>query len=103
MTLTMARRAAHRYADQDTPERVNIPDSAFGLCVWALGRHGPIVLFVVSTWFLYQDNKISQAQILEVAKQQIVINSQMITEMNGLQLAVKALVEEAQRAHKAPR
>lgn len=93
--MAMARNTFRTAADDDTPKGVTIPDSWAGILMWALGRHGPIVLFVVATWFLYQDNKASQAAILDVAKAQIAINTQVAS-------ALAALTEEARRAHGKP-
>lgn len=102
MTLAMTRKVAHRFASDDTPGRVSVPDSWPGIIMWALGRHGPIVLFVVSTWFLYQDNKANNAQILEVAKAQIAVNAQVVTQLTDLKISIAAMAEEAKKAHAHP-
>jgi hypothetical protein len=99
MTLAMTRKVVRQHADEDTPRRVSVPDSWPGIFMWALGRHGPIVLFVVSTWFLYQDNKVNQAQMLEVAKAQIAVNAQVVGQLTELKISIAAMVEEAKRAH----
>lgn len=67
--------------------------------MWAFGQYGPWVLFACSTWFLYQDNKISQGQILEVAKTQIIVNTQFVVQMTDIKNALTQLVEEAKKAH----
>lgn len=99
MTLMAARHTFRTIADDDTPKGVSIPDSWAGIIAWALGRHGPVVLFVVATWFLYQDNKAQQAAILDVAKAQISINSQVVVQMSDLRASITALTEEARKAH----
>ena len=104
-------RQLHQHAQEDTPTNVSVPGNWPGLVLWALGRHGPIVLFVFSTWLLYQDNKEnqakiyednreSQAQMLEVAKAQIAVNAQVVAQMTEVKVAISQLVEEAKRAHK---
>ncbi len=100
----------HGYAQDDTPSNVSVPESWAGIFMWALGRHGPIVLFIFSTWLLYNDNKASQAQIykdnrettgqmMEVAKAQIAVNAQVVAQMTEVKVAISAMVEEAKRAH----
>lgn len=100
----------HKHAEEDTPSKVPVPESWPGIIMWALGRHGPIVLFVFSTWLLYQDNKEnqsqiykdnreSQAQMLEVAKAQIAVNAQVVAQMTEVKVAIADLVQEAKRAH----
>lgn len=106
MTLNMTRRIIRNHADDDTPKRVAISDSWAGVMMWALGRHGPIVLFVFATWFLYNDNKAYQKDLLEVAKSQISINSTqlaqgatMLVQLNELKTAITSLADEAKRGH----
>lgn len=96
----------HKHAQEDTPVNVSVPGNMAGLIMWAVGRHGPIVLFVACTWFLYQDNKTYQAQMLEVVKtqiavntQQVSINAQVVTQMEKVEDAISAMVEEAKKAH----
>lgn len=100
----------HKYAQEDTPAKVSVPENWPGIIMWAVGRHGPIVLFVWATWLLYNDNKAtqeqihkdareSQTQMMEVAKAQIDINGQVVAQMSDVKLAIKDLVEEAKRAH----
>lgn len=101
----------HQHAQEDTPSKVPVPESWPGIIMWALGRHGPIVLFVFSTWLLYNDNKENQAQIykdnresqaqmMEVAKAQIAVNAQVVAQMVDVKLAIEDLVDEAKRAHR---
>jgi hypothetical protein len=99
MTLMAARHTFRTIADDDTPKGVSIPDSWAGILMWALGRHGPVVLFVAATWFLYQDNKAQQAAILEVAKAQISINAQVVVQLADLKTSILALTDEARKAH----
>lgn len=110
--LTDMAKQFHGYAQDDTPTRVSVPDSWPGIVMWALGRHGPIVLFVASTWLLYNDNKITQAQIykdnrettvqmMDVAKAQIAVNAQVVAQMVEVKVAISAMVEEAKKAHHA--
>jgi hypothetical protein len=99
MTLAMTKKIIHNHAEDDTPRRVAIPDSWAGIWMWALGRHGPVVLFVAATWFLYQDNKVYQKDLLEVAKLQISINAQMVTQLDNLKTSIAAIAEEAKKAH----
>ena len=100
----------HNYAQDDTPTNVSVPGNWPGIVMWALGRHGPIVLFVVSTWLLYNDNKANQAQIykdnretagqmMDVAKAQIEVNAQVVASMTELKMAISSIAEEAKKAH----
>ncbi len=97
----------HQFAQEDTPMNVSVPGNMPGLVMWAIGRHGPIVLFVATTWFLYQDNKAYQSQMIEVVKsqiavntQQVVINAQVVTQMGEVKNAISAMADEAKRAHR---
>lgn len=96
----------HKFAQEDTPMNVSVPGNMPGLIMWAIGRHGPIVLFVATTWFLYQDNKAYQAQMIEVVRsqisvntQQVLINTQVVSLMGEVKSAMSAITEEAKRAH----
>jgi len=108
--ITDMARQLHGYAQEDTPTNVSVPGNWPGIVMWAFGRHGPIVLFVLSTWFLYQDNKTNQAQIykdsretasqmMEVAKSQIQVNAQVVTQMTELKTAISQMVDEARKVH----
>lgn len=110
--LSMTKQRLRGHADQTTPATVSIPNSWAGLLMWAIGQHGPIVLFVFSTWFLYNDNKANQAQIykdnretqaqmMDVAKAQIAVNAQVVTQLTDLKTAIGQLADEAKRAHRA--
>jgi len=91
----------HQYAQNKTPADVSVPQTLPGLALWAFGQYGPWALFVVSTWLLYNDTKATQAQLLEVTKSQISINAQVVTQMEGVNTAIKQMVEEAKKAHHA--
>lgn len=95
----MTKKVIRDHAEDDTPRRVSIPDSWAGIVMWALGRHGPVVLFVFATWLLYNDNKVYQKDLLEVAKSQIAINSTMIVQLNDLKTAITSLADEAKKGH----
>lgn len=90
----------HRHAQEATPTNVSVPANWPGLVVWALGQYGPWVLFVVSTWLLYNDNKANHAEMIEVAKSQIAVNSQTVGQLTRLEAAITALAEEAKKGHK---
>ncbi len=100
----------HDYAQDDTPSSVTVPGSYAGILMWAFGKHGPIVLFVISTWLLYNDNKANQAQIykdsretgaqlMEVARAQITVNGQVAASLSEMKSAIVLLTDEARRAH----
>lgn len=109
--LNMTRKRVEGYADDITPQAVKVKDK-WDLLIWMFGQYGPWIFFGFATWFLYQDNKVMQGQILEVTKSQIMVNAQVVTglaevradfktslvEMNK-QLTV--IADEAKRAHHA--
>lgn len=106
----MTRRKVADHADEITPKSVEFGSGWPRLFFWMFGQYGPWILFVGSTWFLYQDNKALQLQVLEVTKAQIAVNAQVVTgladnkvelkqglyEMNRLLAQIN---EEAKRAH----
>lgn len=46
-----------RYAEEDTPHQISMEGSVINLVVWALGRFGIGIIFLMMTYMLYQDQR----------------------------------------------
>lgn len=53
----MTRNKITRYADNDTPENVKVGNDTYQLFIWAAGRFGIGIIFLIMTWILYQDQR----------------------------------------------
>lgn len=53
-------RGITRYANEDTPSKIKVPDSSYGLFLWALGRFGVAVVFAGAAYLFYQDQRVDQ-------------------------------------------
>lgn len=92
----MTRRKVRQFAEDSTPSTVNIRDR-WDMLAWAFGQYGPWILFGFSTWFLYQDNKVMQTQILEVTRAQITVNAQVVTGLADVRSEFKTSLVEMNR------
>lgn len=54
------RRDVTKYANEDTPSKIKVPDNTYGLFLWALGRFGVAVVFAFAAYLFYQDQRADQ-------------------------------------------
>ena len=65
----MSRDEIHSFAENDTPAQIEIPNTWYGLIVWAVGRFGIGVVFTGLLAYgiavVYQDGRQDQTQLLD--------------------------------------
>ncbi len=78
----MSKEELHEIAVASTPEHVNIPQTWGALLVWAVGKWGVGVVFAAMLVPVYTDLKASNQQVAEISKANIVILTQLSSQIN---------------------
>ena len=64
----MTLQAAHKVADENSPEYVSIPETWGGLLVWAAGKWGVGIVFAAMLVPVYSDLKASNQRLADISK-----------------------------------
>lgn len=94
----MGRNDLKKFADQDTPAAVDVPDSYAGLLVWAVGRFGTsIVVGALCAWFLtrvYTDYHAQTDRLIGIFEKRAVVDADLVESLREVQGSVTALTTE---------
>jgi hypothetical protein len=98
--------AVAKFAQEDTPEKVDVPQNWSGIIVWAVGRFGGgIVIAAVCAYMLhivYADYRQQNMAVLEALTQQTEVNAKNVMVMEELRKTIQELTHEARSAHRWP-
>ena len=86
----------HEVAQSSTPASVEVPNTYFGLVVWAIGKWGAGALFAAFLIPVYQDLKASNQRLADISQ----ANVQVLT---ALATKVDNSVQQSQRVEDALR
>jgi len=75
----MSKEELYDIAKLSTPQSVNIPSTWGGLIVWAIGKWGVGVVFLLMLVPVYTDLKASNQQLAEVSKANVHVLMQLAT------------------------
>lgn len=93
----MSKNDLHALAQADTPAAVHVPNSTYGLVMWAVGRFGGVgilaALAVYATFRLYDDMRGLTREVMQTLSE----NTRTMQELRG---AIDSLRDEADNAHK---
>lgn len=93
----------HQFANEDTPSKVDVPNTFSGIVIWAAGRFGVSIIFAVAfAWaakIVYDDNRILNERIITLLERRASVDTEMSRAFDGLTKAVAVLSEEAKRMH----
>lgn len=96
----------HRFASDDTPSKVQVPQGWPGIIAWAVGRFGGgIVIAMVCVYMLdkvYADYQRQNAAVLTALTQQTEVKARNIVLMEELRKTIQELTNEARSAHRWP-
>lgn len=93
-----AKKVLQEYANDDTPNFVNIPPTWSGIASWLFGRFGIAVIFVYSSWMFYQDSKATNALMLDAYKENAAMIEKTKLEHKIQQEANAKLIESLTQA-----
>ena len=100
----MSTTSLHNFAQQDTPNVVDVPKSWRGLIVWAVGRFGGGILMAMACgWALmrvYDDHALQTRQLMTILEQRARVDAEMTLAVNQLRSAVQEVAKEARDAHR---
>jgi hypothetical protein len=99
-------RQIHSFAQEDTPAKVQVPQSWAGIIMWAIGRFGGgIVIAAVCAYMLdrvYADYQRQNIAVLLALTQQTEVNAKNVVVMEELRKTIQELTNEARSAHRWP-
>jgi hypothetical protein len=100
----MTTKRLHQFAQEDTPERVQVPPGYAGILMWLAGRYGVAILVAAACMFalhqVYQDYKQLTVVVLEALQRQTEVNAKSLVVMEQLQRTMEELSREAREAHR---
>lgn len=100
----------HQIAQNDTPSKIEVPQTMAGLLIWATGRFGVGIIFAVVFGYavreVYNDGKGRQEQLMQYViernvsdSKRAVADSELAKSLAMLASAVEEMCVEARRAH----
>ena len=87
----------HETAQASTPEGVNIPQTWGGLIVWAVGKWGVGVVFLMLLIPVYQDLKASNQQLAEISRANVTILTSLAQNVEATNQNIQRLDATVQR------
>lgn len=93
----MSKEELHELAKSTTPEQVNIPATWGGLLVWAAGKWGVGIVFLVLLVPVYQDLKESNKQIAELSRANVQVLTALAQKIDDSNLRITRLDDAMRR------
>jgi len=94
----------HRVAEFDTPAGINVPQTAFGLVIWMLGRWGGIAIATMFLAYAWQDSNEAHKRQTERLIFILESKAKTDTELSGallkLSVAIQEIATEARVSHR---
>lgn len=87
----------HETAQANTPSTVNVPQTWGGLIVWAVGKWGVGVVFLMLLVPVYQDLKASNQQLADISKANVSILTSLAQQVEATNKTVERLDQTVQR------
>jgi hypothetical protein len=96
--------ALHKIAQQDTPEWADVPKNKWGFIAWVMVRLGGWgVLILVLLYFgkrQYEESRADKLEIIAAYRQQIEVNTRLLSVLGNVEKTMEELAREARAAHR---
>lgn len=94
----------HKFAQADTPSTVTVPNSKYGLIVWAVGRFGGAVIVCAIALYalniVYANMMSLTDRMLVMLEQKAASESKLASTLESLTRMIENLDRDAKEAHR---